>query len=246
MRTNPFFTAALPLLLLLACGGSDPQSGGLNQTSEQLGGGASSGAAADGGGRLPCERSSDCAGEEVCAFRTGIVCATSGRCLPKGSLVCNLADLGCACDGTTISIECAAGLPPGYSPKPLEHKGACANTCTSGSAGNAGGTCSADLGFFQSAETRCAADGHLTTFVPDEKCGSGSSSSATYTCCSHAPIGCVSGGGANANGACSSNEAFFASAEASCESAHLSITTFSTDDKCGPDSSNSFTYSCCP
>jgi hypothetical protein len=256
MNARTLLLIASPILALVACGSTDPNppSSGLSGLSG--GGGGSGGGGVDGGGvgqdgsgSPPCERDTDCKDEERCAFPIAKVCASYGQCFPKGPY-CNLEDLGCACDGTTVGIECAAGMPTGYAPKPLANRSACRADAglswTGGGMGNANGKCSSDLGFFEAAVVACKGQGYLTTWKPDEKCGLGSSSSATYTCCPQAPAGCVSGSGANGQGVCSSNEAFFAGAEASCANLKLDVTAFSTDDRCGPDSSNRFSYTCCP
>jgi hypothetical protein len=265
MRIRPLLFCLSPVLLVIGCGGADPQTTQAKGSSEDPvstapgsggsggvtgGGGGDAGVSADGSGGPPCERNADCKDDEICGFPTAKVCASYGECFPRGP-VCNMEDLGCACDGTTIGIECVAGLPPGYAPKPLEHRGACVSdagpACSGGGMGNANGVCSSDLAFFQSAEEGCVASKqYLTTFSPDEKCGVGSSNKATYTCCPKAPTGCSGGGGGNANGVCSSDNSFFASAEEDCTARKLSVTAFSSDEKCGPGSSNSFTYSCCP
>jgi hypothetical protein len=67
------------------------------------------------------------------------------------------------------TYTCCAALPSG---------------CSQGAMGNGNGICSADDAFFASAEESCTAT-HQTVvaFTSDEKCGAGSSNSATYTCC---------------------------------------------------------------
>jgi hypothetical protein len=67
------------------------------------------------------------------------------------------------------TYTCCASLPSG---------------CSGGGMGNGHGLCSADDGFFASAEASCTeTHGSVVAFSSDEKCGAGSSNSATYTCC---------------------------------------------------------------
>ena len=62
--------------------------------------------------------------------------------------------------------------------------------CTEGGFANGNGLCESDAQMKTDASASCASQGKvLTTFTPDEKCGKGSSNSATFTCCAGASPG---------------------------------------------------------
>jgi hypothetical protein len=66
-----------------------------------------------------CSKDLDCGAGYLCGFKTADGCGTAGQCFPASSGVqCALYEPGCACDGTTINIDCN-GLPPGYASKPV-------------------------------------------------------------------------------------------------------------------------------
>jgi hypothetical protein len=136
-----------------------------------------------------------------------------------------------------------AHLPPPPPPPP---------PCEGGGFANANGVCSPDTEMLTTAENACAlAKLLLSTFSPDERCGKGSSNAATYTCCHPMPPPpppptCFSGGGANANGVCSPDAELKLSAEQACAAEHTVLTSFVPNEKCGPGSSDAFTYTCCP
>jgi hypothetical protein len=120
-----------------------------------------------------------------------------------------------------------------------------ASKCASGALGNAGGACSTDDSFFLSATAACTGStGFLSSFKADEKCGAGSSSSATYACCATAPMGAASGGFGNANGMCDPDTTLFTSAEQDCTSQGQSIVGFVPSESCGQGSSSSGSYTC--
>ena len=140
-------------------------------------------------------------------------------------------------DGGVVQVD-AAPPPSGGS-------------CTQGGFGNANGVCTKDVDLLVTAESSCVSAGMLLkSFQPDESCGSGASSSVSYTCCGSTPPPpppptCTKGGMANANGACSSDSTMYASAQNACEASGLVLTSFVGDEKCGKGSSNSATYTCC-
>jgi hypothetical protein len=121
--------------------------------------------------------------------------------------------------------------------------------CPGGGMANGNGICSSDTDMLTAAEHACAQMKRLlSSFSPDERCGEGSSNSATYLCCHPMPPPptCFSGAGANANGVCSPDAQLKLSAEQACVAEHTVLTNFAPNEKCGPGSSDAFTYTCCP
>jgi hypothetical protein len=111
--------------------------------------------------------------------------------------------------------------------------------------GNANGVCSTDESFFGSAVADCASSKQtLSSFTADERCGAGSSSSATYSCCPTPPNEPIGGALQNANGACDTDASLFASAEADCTDAKASVVVFTPNESCGKGSSSGATYAC--
>ncbi len=73
-----------------------------------------------------CATSADCTSPEVCSFPINGGCAAMGQCLPP--MPCTtLPDtlFGCACDGTSIALNCN-GYAQGFVAKPLASHTACA------------------------------------------------------------------------------------------------------------------------
>lgn len=105
------------LLSMIACGG---------QTIGDIdsGTGSDSGTKNDTGTTKACTKDSDC-GKGICGFSMADACKATGTCFPEPGAMCNSFSPGCACDGSTINIVCN-GLPDGYAPAPLAHKGDCA------------------------------------------------------------------------------------------------------------------------
>lgn len=81
-----------------------------------------------------CSSTADCQSGQACAWTVGPDwCAALdaiGTCVTLLDLPCGaeITEEGCGCDGTDVmwSSGCS-GLPSGYSPEPLAHKGACAS-----------------------------------------------------------------------------------------------------------------------
>ncbi len=81
-------------------------------------------AAADDGAAGACETDADCGAGRICGFPESAGCSATGACFPAPEVRCMAYLAGCACDGTMVNIACN-GLPSGYAPKPLAHRGPC-------------------------------------------------------------------------------------------------------------------------
>ena len=115
--------------------------GGQPGASGQAGaGGSGATPAEDGGSMESCAHDSDCS-DGICGFRYEAACGsvtcslpftacpTQGRCVkPLLSGCLAIGEMtACACDGTTVhwATACAAALPHGYSPVPIQSLGPC-------------------------------------------------------------------------------------------------------------------------
>jgi hypothetical protein len=84
----------------------------------------------------------------------------------------------------------------------------------------------------------------LSDFEPDEKCGDGLSTSAKWTCCGKQPDGCGSGYGGSGQYQCIPDAVREATLAQTC-GPDMEL-YFGPDEKCGPGSSDAYTYTCCP
>jgi hypothetical protein len=199
-----------------------------------------SGGMGNGGGLCSSDATFRASAEEVCAEQ-------------HLTLTSFTPDNACGKDESrSATYTCCGPTPPPPPPPP--------DRCVSGGFGNANGVCSPDAELRATATEDCEAL-HLTlvAFSANESCGKGSSSAAEYDCCpaitppppapkptpTPAPS-CSSGGMGNANGVCSPDSTFKASAEADCASQGETLTSFDPNESCGPGSSDEATYTCCP
>ncbi len=82
---------------------------------------AGEGTGADSG---TCTTDADCGSGDLCGFPELSGCSAVGTCFPKSGAICDVIELACACDGTSINIACN-GLPSAFAPKPFAHSGVC-------------------------------------------------------------------------------------------------------------------------
>jgi hypothetical protein len=82
----------------------------------------------DGGVGSPCTSTSECGGDELCAWPMSASCAVSqslGRCVEKTAGCHCVTPAACGCDGQPAETGCSVFLPIGYSLSPFAHTGAC-------------------------------------------------------------------------------------------------------------------------
>jgi hypothetical protein len=232
MKALVLLSTLTPAFLIFACSGADPQTG---SASSDLSGNGSQ--AAQGGPPAPCPYPEPKLGS-ACPI-PGQEC-TYGNCSdPGGESI-----LECKDSEWTLMAQGSCGGGDGGAGVGEAGQSESGPACLANGSTNAHGTCSSDYGFFQSAEAACAkVKLDLSSFSPDEKCGPGSSSSDWYTCCPTPPQGCVHGG--TVSKGCESDTTLFEQAEQTCAAQKLYITGFAADERCGPGSSGSATYTCC-
>jgi len=122
---------------------------------------------------VPCAVDTDCPSDDVCGFLDTAGCGAVGQCFPAmtGTYNCPADFGGCACDGTDVPTGCDTGLPQGYSRKPLQHTGMCADASSSADAGSSADAPSSPCG----TDGDCPS-GETCGFLESEAC------SATGSC----------------------------------------------------------------
>jgi hypothetical protein len=81
-----------------------------------------------------CTSNADCTAGYACGYLESEACKATGTCVPMdtSTLLCASASIGCGCDGSPAYVPTCPGLPTGYLPQPIQHRGPCTDASTSG------------------------------------------------------------------------------------------------------------------